>query len=269
MKINLHRRFLWMSKRILYGFLFQLIFCSMLFASTEQNNQADISQVKMQPDTENASEGDVLNESKLSTNYVADVTVTGTVLDETGLPLPGATVSVSGTTSGTITDIDGKFSISVSESAELIFSYIGYEPQRVSVGNQTTINVTLRPDATALDEVIVIGYGTAKRSDLTGSVGSVNAESLRERPSSSLNQALAGRVSGVQVNSNSGRPGGRTTVRIRGFSSINSSNNPLYVIDGVQMPVGTLDQQSSAIDYVNPNDIVSVEVLKDASSTAI
>jgi len=241
----------------------------MLFASTEQNNQADISQVKMQPDTENASEGDVLNESKLSTNYVADVTVTGTVLDETGLPLPGATVSVSGTTSGTITDIDGKFSISVSESAELIFSYIGYEPQRVSVGNQTTINVTLRPDATALDEVIVIGYGTAKRSDLTGSVGSVNAESLRERPSSSLNQALAGRVSGVQVNSNSGRPGGRTTVRIRGFSSINSSNNPLYVIDGVQMPVGTLDQQSSAIDYVNPNDIVSVEVLKDASSTAI
>ncbi|MEP0712256.1 TonB-dependent receptor [Algoriphagus sp.] len=198
-----------------------------------------------------------------------EVTVTGRVLDETGLPLPGATVSVAGTTSGTITDIDGLYSITVAETADLIFSYIGYEPQRVTVGTQTVINITLSPDATALEEVVVIGYGTTKRSDLTGSVGSVGAEALRERPAASLNQALAGRVAGVQVNNNSGRPGGRTTVRIRGFSSINSSNNPLYVIDGVQMPMGTLDQQSSAIDYINPNDIVSVEVLKDASSTAI
>ncbi|PZX59127.1 TonB-linked SusC/RagA family outer membrane protein [Algoriphagus ratkowskyi] len=243
MKIYLQRRLFRVSKMILYGFIFQLVCSSSVFAS--------------------------VTSAPLISSLQADVTVTGKVLDETGLPLPGATISVAGTTAGTVTDIDGNYSITVSETADLIFSYIGYEPQRIAVGTQTVINVTLRPDATALEEVIVIGYGTTKRSDLTGSVGSVGAEALRERPASSLNQALAGRVSGVQVNNNSGRPGGRTTVRIRGFSSINSSNNPLYVIDGVQMPVGTLSQQSSAIDYINPNDIVSVEVLKDASSTAI
>jgi TonB-linked SusC/RagA family outer membrane protein len=228
---------------ILYGFLVQLMLSPFLLANAASTS--------------------------LFISTLEDVTVTGQVLDETGLPLPGATVSVAGTTAGTITDIDGKYSITVSETADLIFSYIGYEPQRIPVGSRTVINVTLSPDATALEEVVVIGYGTTKRSDLTGSVGSVGADALRERPAASLNQALAGRVAGVQVNNNSGRPGGRTTVRIRGFSSINSSNNPLYVIDGVQMPMGTLDQQSSAIDYINPNDIVSVEVLKDASSTAI
>ncbi|WP_339880510.1 TonB-dependent receptor [uncultured Algoriphagus sp.] len=271
MKKYLHRQLLWMSKKILFGFIIQMIFSSVILANTSEENPG---QDKLPSDTENVSVADNLtatDKSSNNTNLIdkADVTVTGKVLDETGLPLPGATVSVAGTTSGTVTDIDGKFSITVPDNAELIFSYIGYEPQRVSVGSQTVINVTLRPDATALDEVVVIGYGTTKRSDLTGSVGSVDAEALRERPASSLNQALAGRVSGVQVNNNSGRPGGRTTVRIRGFSSINSSNNPLYVIDGVQMPVGTLSQQTSAIDYINPNDIVSVEVLKDASSTAI
>ena len=243
MKIYLQIQLLRVSKIILYGFLVHLMLSPFLLANAASTS--------------------------LIISTLEDVTVTGQVLDETGLPLPGATVSVAGTTAGTITDIDGKYSITVSETADLIFSYIGYEPQRIAVGSQTVINVTLSPDATALEEVVVIGYGTTKRSDLTGSVGSVGAEALRERPAASLNQALAGRVSGVQVNNNSGRPGGRTTVRIRGFSSINSSNNPLYVIDGVQMPMGTLDQQSSAIDYINPNDIVSVEVLKDASSTAI
>lgn len=274
MEKKLLRQLLWMSKRALQVFLILLIFTSMLPANAVGLNQKDLDGGKVPPTNATSSESipktspsDELRDHSILNSEM--VTVTGTVMDETGLPLPGATVSVAGTTSGTVTNIDGEYSINVSEDAELIFSYIGYTPQRITVGTQTVIDVTLQPDATALEEVVVIGYGTTKRSDLTGSVGSVDAESLQERPASSLNQAMAGRIAGVQVNNNSGRPGGRTTVRIRGFSSINSSNNPLYVIDGVQMPVGTLDQQSSAIDYINPNDIVSVEVLKDASSTAI
>uniref|UniRef100_UPI0035939109 SusC/RagA family TonB-linked outer membrane protein n=1 Tax=Persicitalea sp. TaxID=3100273 RepID=UPI0035939109 len=137
------------------------------------------------------------------------------------------------------------------------------------VGNRSTINLVLEADTRVLNEVVVIGYGTAKKSDLTGSVGSVKEAELQERPAPSLNQMLSGRMPGVQVNTNSGRPGGRTTVRIRGFSSINSSNNPLYVVDGVFLPQSTGNQFSNAIDFINPNDIVSVEVLKDASSTAI
>jgi TonB-linked SusC/RagA family outer membrane protein len=200
---------------------------------------------------------------------LGEKTVTGRVLDENGEPLPGATVLVVGTTSGTVTDMDGYYTITVPEGATLIFSYIGYDPERIAVADQSIINVSLLVDSSSLEEVVVIGYGSVKKSDLTGSVGQVGGEALNERPAPSLNQAMAGRISGVQVNTNSGRPGGRTTVRIRGFSSINSSNNPLYVVDGVMLPMGTQDQASNAIDYINPNDIVSVEVLKDASSTAI
>jgi len=198
-----------------------------------------------------------------------DVTITGSVVDENGEPLPGATISVQGTTKGTVTNLDGIFSITVPESSTLVVSFIGYEAQTIKVTNQTVLNIKLNQDASALEEVVVIGYGTQRKSDLTGSIGSVGETELNERPSPSLNQALAGRVAGVQVNVNSGRPGGRTNVRIRGFSSINSSNNPLYVVDGVMLPVGNQAQASNAIDYINPNDIVSVEVLKDASSTAI
>ncbi len=207
--------------------------------------------------------------NRVTANEKLEVTVSGKVTDDNGDPLPGASVTVVGTTTGTVTDIDGNYTITVPDGATLIFSYIGFEAMRVAVDNRSQININLQPDMSSLEEVVVIGYGTAKRSDLTGSVGSVSADALNERPAPSLNQALAGRVSGVQVNTNSGRPGGRTNVRIRGFSSINSSNNPLYVVDGVMLPMGNQDQASNAIDYINPNDIVSVEVLKDASSTAI
>ncbi len=200
---------------------------------------------------------------------IEEKSVTGRVLDETGAPLPGATVLIAGTTSGTVADMDGYYSITVPDGATLMFSYIGYDPVRMVVANQSIINVSLKLDSSSLEEVVVIGYGSVRKSDLTGSVGQVGAEALNERPAPSLNQAMAGRISGVQVNTNSGRPGGRTTVRIRGFSSINSSNNPLYVVDGVMLPVGNQQQASNAIDYINPNDIISVEVLKDASSTAI
>lgn len=199
-------------------------------------------------------------------------TVTGRITSETdGSPLPGVSVLVKGTTTGTTTDIDGRYTLNVpdTESSVLIMSFIGFAAQEIPVNNRTIIDVAMAEDVTMMNEIVVIGYGTQKRSDLTGAVGSVNEQKLKERPATSLNQALSGKIAGVQVNTNSGRPGGKTNVRIRGFSSINSSNNPLYVVDGVQLPQGNQDQFSQAIDYLNPNDVVSIEVLKDASSTAI
>jgi TonB-linked SusC/RagA family outer membrane protein len=196
--------------------------------------------------------------------------VSGRVTGADNAAMPGVTVLVKGTSSATSTDANGEYSLTVPNNQNtLIFSFIGYLPQEVAIGNQTTINVSLREDAKALDELVVIGYGTIRKSDVTGAVGAVKETQLQERPAASLNQALAGRMPGVQVSTNSGRPGGRTNVRIRGFSSINSSNNPLYVVDGVMLPQNNQNQFSQAIDYINPNDIVSVEVLKDASSTAI
>lgn len=200
---------------------------------------------------------------------MADHEVSGIVTDENGDRLPGVSILIKGTQRGTTTSNDGTYTLVVPTNATLVFSFVGFISQEVNVGNRTQINVTLEADNKALEELVVIGYGTARKSDLTGAVGSVREEQLKERPTPSLNQALQGKISGVQVNINSGRPGGRSNVRIRGFSSINSSNNPLYVVDGVMLPQGNQNQASQAIDYINPNDIVAVEVLKDASSTAI
>lgn len=198
------------------------------------------------------------------------INVKGKVADTKGEAIPGASVVLKGSTRGVVTDVNGNFVFSVPDTKSvLVFSYLGYEAKEISVGTKTTIDVTLNSKANELDNLVVIGYGTQRKSDLTGSVSSIKQDQLLERPSPSLNQALTGRMAGVQVNNNSGRPGGRTTVRVRGFSSINSSNNPLYVVDGVMLPQGNQNQFSNAIDFINPNDIVSVEVLKDASSTAI
>ncbi|MEP6737740.1 MAG: TonB-dependent receptor [Chryseolinea sp.] len=206
----------------------------------------------------------------LATQVLAqDINVSGKVADPAGGTMPGVNVLVKGTPTGTVTDQDGRYTLTAPADATLIFTFVGYTTTEVPIGGRTVIDVTIKEDMKSLDEVVVIGYGTQKRSDLTGAVGSVNESSLRERPSTSLNQQLSGKIAGVQVNTNSGRPGGRTNIRVRGFSSINSSNNPLYVVDGVQLPQGNQDQFSQSIDYINPNDIVSVEVLKDASSTAI
>jgi len=210
----------------------------------------------------------------LLTTFVAFTqarTVNGTVISaQDNSPLSGVSVQVKNSTRGTATDAAGQFSISLpSSNAVLVFSSTGFNPKEVRVDNQAEINVTLQTTASTLNEVVVIGYGTQRKSDLTGSIGSVKAAQLQERSAASLNEALAGRIAGVQVNTNSGRPGGQTNIRIRGFSSINSSNNPLYVIDGVFLPTGTQTQNSNAIDYINPNDIASIEVLKDASATAI
>lgn len=201
---------------------------------------------------------------------MAAITVKGKVADEKGEGLPGVNILVKGSVTGTVTDVAGEYSLDVPDgNAVLVFSYVGYLSQEVEIGSRSELNVTLKPDLKSLEEVVVVGYGTVRKSDLTGAVGTVKAEALQERPASSLNQGLSGRIAGVNVSSNSGRPGGRANIRIRGASSVSVSNNPLYVIDGVILNAVELQNGSTPIDYLNPNDIASIEVLKDASSTAI
>lgn len=187
------------------------------------------------------------------------IQVTGIVQDNEGNPVIGANVVEKGTSNGTITDVDGKFLLSLHEKTVLVVSYIGYIPKEINVGNQKTMTIRLSEDTQTLEEVVVVGYGTVRKKDLTGAVGSMKSEEMMQRPSTSITQGLSGRIAGVNVSSNSGRPGGSQTIRIRGYSSINASNEPLYIIDGVP----------GDINILNPNDIESVEVLKDASSTAI
>lgn len=198
-----------------------------------------------------------------------DKKITGTITDEKGEPIIGANVVEKGTTNGTVTDIDGKFTLSVADNAEIQISYIGYVVKDIPVKNQTSFSIALQEDSQNLDEVVIVGYGTMRKSDLTGSSASVKSDVLEQRTVSSVNQALSGKAAGVNIATNSGRPGGRTTVRIRGSSSISVTNEPLYVVDGVILNVSTLENGASPIDYMNPNDIKSVEILKDASSTAI
>ena len=188
-------------------------------------------------------------------------TVTGTVSAE-GQPLPGASVSIKGSLKGTSTDFDGKYSIEVNSGATLLFSYVGYSTKEVVVGDKKTINITLDADNT-LDEIVVIGYGTQRKSDLTGAVSTVNAKDVAELPVSRVDQALQGRAAGVQITQTSGAPGAGTSIRVRGGNSITGSNQPLWVIDGII--VGT----NFNLNNLNANDVKSIEVLKDASSIAI
>lgn len=195
--------------------------------------------------------------------------ITGAVMDNDGIPLAGVNVLVQGTTRGTQTNFDGNYTIEASEGDILVFSYIGMKTQSVTVGSSNIIDITIQQDATSLDEVVVIGYGTQKKSDLTGAVSSVSSSELQERPAVSLTQSLSGQMTGVNVSSNSGRPGGKSNIRIRGNSSVSLTNDPLYVVDGIILVPTGLANNSSPIDYISPNDIASIEVLKDASATAI
>jgi TonB-linked SusC/RagA family outer membrane protein len=201
--------------------------------------------------------------SLTSATYRADVTVQGVVTDDKGTPLPGATIVLKGAAGvGVSADADGKFSLSVPDgNATLVISSVGFVTQEVALGGKTTLNVQLVADNKALDEVVVVGYGTQKRSDLTGAVGSVKASELVERPVVNVAQSLQGKVAGVDVSLNSGQPGSTPVIRVRGYSSILAGNDPLYVVDGVFWTAG--------ITTLNPNDIESIEVLKDASATAI
>lgn len=204
--------------------------------------------------------------------------ITGTVLDATGMPVIGANVMVKGTTNGTITDMDGKFTLEVDNNATLVVSYIGFANQEIKVGNQTNLSIAMKEDAEALDELVVVGYGTMKKKDMTGAVASVKLDDSPVTTVTSVGQVLAGKAAGLQVNTVSAQPGGKTNFRIRGAASSDiAGNDPLIIIDGfpVNNPgdVGggyySSGSQDNILASINPNDIESIEVLKDASSTAI
>lgn len=214
----------------------------------------------------------------------AQVTVTGTVVDSDDEPIIGATVLEDGASNGTSTDIDGNFSLNVkSRKATLVISYIGMVTEKVAVNGQSHLNIKMKSDGgVMLDEVVAVGYGTQRRVDVTGSVASLSKDQMKESIVTNADQMLQGKVAGVQVTSNSGAPGGATSIRIRGASSINSSNEPLYIIDGVQMSntsndiggfswAGGTDGQTKVnpLASIAPSDIVSIDVLKDASACAI
>jgi TonB-linked SusC/RagA family outer membrane protein len=186
--------------------------------------------------------------------------VSGTVSDSNGEPVPGATVVIEGSTTGTVTDIDGKFSLEVPDNAVLLISFIGYQTQRINPGNQSNLAITLVEDATSLDEVVVVGYGVQQKVNLTGAISTVDFDDeLSNRPLTNASQALGGTASGVWVSQNSGKPGSDgAQIRVRGWGTLNNSN-PLIIIDGVE---GTFSQ-------LNPNDIENISVLKDAASAAI
>jgi TonB-linked SusC/RagA family outer membrane protein len=194
--------------------------------------------------------------------FAQDRTVSGKVTSsEDGLGIPGASIAIKGTTRGTATDVDGNYKITVSGSAVLTITSVGYLSQDVSVGSRSQIDVTLSADAKSLKEVVVVGYGTQKKSQMTGAISSVGAKQIQELPITNARQALQGRAAGVDVVQPGSKPGAGPQIRIRGRRSFNASNDPLYVVDGIPL--------SSGIDDINPNDIVSMEVLKDASATAI
>jgi len=191
-------------------------------------------------------------------------TVTGVVTDENGNPLPGASVVVKGTTTGAVADFDGNYSISVASEGVLVFSFVGYSASEVQVNGRTTINISLQPDASLLDEVVLVGYGTQKKGEVTGAIESVTAEQLSIVQVSSTIEAIKGQIAGVDVQATGGRPGQNPTVRIRGRRSISASNDPLYVVDGIPL----IDGSNSMAD-INPDDIASMQVLKDAAATAV
>ena len=189
-------------------------------------------------------------------------TLTGVVISATdGEPIPGTNIVVKGTTEGGITDIDGKYSIQVNEGDVLVVSFIGFKTQLITVTNQTVLDITLEEEISEFDEVVVVGYGSMKKSDISGSVVSVDTEEMMKKNPLNLSQGLQGSAAGVMVSKQSGDPEGKTTIRIRGIGTINNSADPLYVVDGVQ--VGT------SANFINPTDVESIEVLKDASATAI
>jgi len=322
MKKTILRQLLMLSKRVLYGFLIQLFFCTVLLANTGNAQRKTLEEVKISVNltdkslsqffrlveaktdfrftfsdnlvdlkhrvsvvADNNSLYEVLETISRQTdlNFVQvnenihvkrvskksslveakrqlDILITGKVTDEKGEPIPGATILVEGSNSGTATDIDGVFTIDAQEGAVLLISFIGYQSKRITVTNQTSITISLIEDQTSLDEVVVVGYGSQQKVNLTGAVSTVKFDDeLMNRPITNASQALGGTASGVWVSQNSGKPGSDgAQIRVRGWGTLNNSN-PLIIVDGVE---GSFDQ-------INPNDIESISVLKDAASSAI
>ena len=201
--------------------------------------------------------------------HAQNITIKGTVSAVDG-PIIGATVKVKGAQGGVVTDYDGNYTISAQSNATLVFSYVGYETKEVKVGGKRQIDVTLVEDETLLNEVVVVGYGTMRKSDLTGAVTQVDNKAFEKSVSTSIDQVLQGRAAGVQIQANTGTPGGSSTIRIRGTNSLNASSQPIFVIDGVIIDSdGGDDGNSNPLAGINPSDILTMDILKDASATAI
>ena len=200
----------------------------------------------------------------------AQIQVRGTVVDEQGEPLIGATVQIKGTAQGTVTDANGNFTLSAPATGTLVVSYVGYQTQEVGV--RANVRVQLQSESELLEDVIIVAYGTVTREAKTGAVATVSTDAISSAPVASVDRALGGKLAGVMVTSTTGQPGGTSQIRIRGTSSLNASNEPLWVIDGI--PVMSGDQSyftntGNAMAAVNPNDIESITVLKDAAAASI
>ncbi|MCC5938264.1 MAG: TonB-dependent receptor [Lunatimonas sp.] len=324
MKKNILRQLLMLSKRLLYGFLIQVFFCTILLANTGNAQRKTLEEVKISVnlsekslsqffklvesktdfrftysnslvdlkktvsvESNNGSLYDILVDVSKQTdlnfvqvnsnihvrvdgdkNHRIEVVeqeyalIKGRVTDERGEPIPGATIVVEGTNIGAVTNINGEFSLEASEGSVLVISFIGYRSQRITVGNQSIINITLAEDQSSLEEVVVVGYGTQRKADITGSVSTLSEDLIQSRPLANFEDALQGRASGVQVRQTGGDLEGRFSINIRGVGSVTGSNDPLIVVDGVPL-------FSSDFSTINPKDIVSMDILKDASATAI
>lgn len=201
--------------------------------------------------------------------HAQNITIKGTVSAADG-PIIGATVKVKGAQGGVVTDFDGNYSISAQSNATLVFSYVGYVTKEVKVGGKRLIDVTLEEDETLLNEVVVVGYGTMRKSDSTGAVTQADNKAFEKSVSTSIDQVLQGRAAGVQIQANTGTPYGSSTIRIRGTNSLNASSQPIFVIDGVIIDSdGGDDGNSNPLAGINPSDILTMDILKDASATAI
>ncbi|WP_117881620.1 SusC/RagA family TonB-linked outer membrane protein [Aureibaculum luteum] len=227
----------------------------------------------------------------LSQLIIAQSTISGVVSDSNGAPLPGVNIIEKGTLNGVSSDFDGNYQISVNKGTTLVYSFIGFKTQEISINGKSTIDITLEEDSNNLDEVVIIGYGSQKRSDINSAVSSVSSDDLKDLKQVSLDQMLQGKAAGVSVTSNSGAPGGAASIRIRGTTSLTGTNEPLYIIDGVPIsgdatgkstsgqPLvgkdgfsstgGNGNNAVSPLSMINPNDIASVDILKDASATSI
>ncbi|MGK4569379.1 TonB-dependent receptor plug domain-containing protein [Flavobacterium sp. 3HN19-14] len=194
--------------------------------------------------------------------HAQQATIKGKVTDESGLPMPGVTILEKESEKSVVTDFDGNYEIKADSNGNLAFSFLGYTTIQEAIKGRTSINVKLLPASTDLTEVVVVGYGTQKKSVVTGAISSVKAKDIENLPITRIEQSLQGRVSGVSIAMNAGQPGSTSTVRVRGITTLNNGNDPLYVVDGVVL--GT-----SGMGYLNQSDIESIEVLKDAASAAI
>jgi TonB-linked SusC/RagA family outer membrane protein len=208
--------------------------------------------------------------------------VTGTVLDTEGNPMPGVSIMVKGSSQGAITGIDGNFALNVpNDSAVLVFNFIGYVSSELSVGGQSVIEIVLKEDVMQLDEIVVTGYGTSKKSDLTGSLTSLKEDDFNKGSVTTPEQMMQGRIAGVQITSNNGEPGSGSQIRVRGLSTFRSGSQPLYVVDGIPLDFASSSPKgangsalngapaTNPLNFINPGDIQSIDILKDASAAAI